>query len=64
VANFDIFRNNAKSIPTSDGQIIRVNMEEIEIGGRKSHLPASRVAGDMALSHVPNAGTNIGTGMK
>ena len=33
MATFDIFRNNAKSIPTSDGQIVRVDMEQIDIGG-------------------------------
>jgi hypothetical protein len=64
MANFDIFRNNAKSIPTSDGQIVRVDMEELEIGGRKSHLPSSSKSESMALSHVPNAGTNVGTGVK
>jgi len=64
MANFDIFRNNAKSIPTSDGQIVRVDMEELEIGGRKSHLPAQSKSESMSLSHVPNAGTNVGTGVK
>jgi hypothetical protein len=64
MANFDIFRNNAKSVPTSDGQIIRVGMEEIEIGGRKSHLPSMDKSGALGLSHVPSAGTNTGTGVK
>jgi len=64
MATFDIFRNNAKSIPTSDGQIVRVDMEQIDIGGRKSHLPAQMKSEGLGLSHVPNAGTNIGTGMK
>jgi hypothetical protein len=64
MANFDIFRNNAKSIPESDGQIVRVNMKEIEIGGRLSHLPAQNKSEALGLSHVPNAGTNVGTGVK
>lgn len=57
----DIFHNTAKSIPTSDEQIIRVDMEHIDIGGRKSHLPAQQSSPAMGLSHVPNAGTSTGT---
>jgi hypothetical protein len=56
----DLFRNPAKSVPTSDEQIVRVNMEEDEIQGRKSHLPAQQKSPAMTVSHVPNAGTNIG----
>jgi hypothetical protein len=56
----NIFQNNAKSIPTSDAQIVRVGMEEIEVGGRKSHLPAQMKSESMGLSHVPNAGSNVG----
>jgi hypothetical protein len=61
MSNFDIFRNTAKSIPTSDGQIVRVSMEEIEIGGRKSHLPSQSKSESLGLSHIPNQGTNVGT---
>jgi hypothetical protein len=57
----DLFHNPAKSIPTSDEQIVRVNMEQIDIGGRKSHLPAQEQSPSMSISHVPNAGTAIGT---
>ncbi len=60
MANMNIFQNNAKSIPESDEQIVRVNMEELEIGGRKSHLPASQKSGSLGLSHVPNAGSTVG----
>jgi hypothetical protein len=60
MSNVNIFQNNAKSIPTSDEQIIRVNMEQIDIGGRKSHLPAQEKSGAMNLSHVPNAGSTTG----
>ena len=38
----NIFQNPTKSIPTSDEQIIRVDMEQIDIGGRKSHLLAQQ----------------------
>ncbi len=57
----DLFHNPVKSVPTSDEQIIRVNMEEIEIGGRKSHLPAQQKSGALGISHVPNSGSNPGT---
>ena len=55
-----IFQNPATKIPMSDEQIVRVNMEELEIGGRKSHLPAMKKASDMTVSHVPNAGSTVG----
>ena len=60
MSNVDIFKNNASSIPTSDSQIVRVDMEQIDIGGRKSHLPSQEKSGDMSLNHVPNAGTAVG----
>lgn len=56
----DLFHNTAKSIPTSDDQIVRVDMEQIDIGGRKSHLP-SQMQNGVTVSHVPNAGSAIGT---
>ena len=52
----DIFSNSTKSIPTSDSQIIRVDMEQQDIGGRKSHLPADMKSDAMSITHVPNAG--------
>ncbi len=61
MSNVNIFQNSAKSIPTSDEQIIRVDMEQIDIGGRKSHLPAQEKSGAMNLSHVPNAGSMTGS---
>jgi hypothetical protein len=56
----NIFQNNAKSIPTSDEQIVRVDMDKSDIGGRKSHLPAQMKSGALGLSHVPNAGSTVG----
>jgi hypothetical protein len=61
MSNFNIFQNNAKSIPTSDAQIVRVNMEEIEIGGRKSHLPGQSKSPELTISHVPNMSATPGT---
>jgi hypothetical protein len=57
----NIFQNPAKAIPTSDEQIIRVDMEQIDIGGRKSHLPAQQKAPGMGISHVPNSGSSPGS---
>ena len=61
MSNVNIFQNNAKSIPESDEQIVRVSMKQIDIGGRTSHLPGQEKSPAMGLSHVPNAGTAIGT---
>ena len=61
MSNVNIFQNSAKSIPTSDEQIVRVSMEDIEIQGRKSALPAQMKSGALTISHVPNSGTSIGT---
>ena len=52
----NIWQNSTRTLPQSDEQIVRVNMEEIEIGGRKSALPAQEKSGVMSLSHVPNVG--------
>ena len=60
MSNVNIFQNNAKSVPTSDEQIIRVNMEQIDIQGRKSHLPPTEKSGALGISHVPNAGSTVG----
>lgn len=54
MSNVNIFQNNTKTIPTSDEQIIRVDMEQIDIGGRKSHLPSQMKSGALTISHVPN----------
>lgn len=60
MSNLNIFQNNAKSIPESDEQIVRVGMDEIQIGGRKSHLPGQEKSPAMTLSHVPNASSMPG----
>lgn len=53
----DIFRDPTKSLPKRDEQIVRVPLDQLDIGGRKSHIPAPRSSGDLAVSHVPNAGS-------
>lgn len=57
----NIFKNDASKIPSSDAQIVRVDMEELQIGGRKSHLPAQNKSEAMTLAHVPNQGGGIGS---
>jgi hypothetical protein len=56
MSSIDIFKNSTKTLPKSDDQIVRVDMEQIDIGGRKSHLPSQEKSGDLTLSHVPNSG--------
>ena len=53
----DIFHDSTKTVPRSDRQIVRVDMEELQIGGRKSHLPAQGMSEDLSIVHVPNAGS-------
>ena len=60
MSNLNVFQNNAKSIPTSDEQIVRVDMEQIDIGGRKSHLPGQAKSEKMTISHVPNSSSMPG----
>ena len=52
----NIFVNPTTKLPTSDSQIIRVDMEEIQIGGRKSHLPAQNKSDVLPISHVGESG--------
>jgi hypothetical protein len=59
MSNLNIFQNQAKSVPTSDEQIVRVAMDEIQIGGRKDHLPAGQKS-VATVSHIPNAGDTVG----
>lgn len=54
----NIFQDPAKTIPKSDEQIVRVDMETQEIGGRKVSLPTEGKSGKMGIMHVPNAGSS------
>jgi len=55
----NLFQDATKAIPMkADAQIVRVDMEEQQIGGRKSHLPKEGPKSpDLSILHVPNAGT-------
>ncbi len=52
----DLFHDSTKSIPTSDSQIVRVNMEEDEIQGQKDHLPGQNKSDILNVQHVPSKG--------
>ena len=53
----NIFQDPTKSVSKSDQQIARVDMEQLDIMGRKSHLPGQSKSSDMTIDHVPNAGS-------
>ena len=53
----NIFQDPTKSVPTkADSQISRVDMEQLDIGGRKSHLPAAQKSDGMNITHVAQSG--------
>ena len=53
----NIFQNTTKSIPkTPDSQTVRVPMDQIDIGGRKDHIPNGAKGGELTISHIPNRG--------
>ena len=56
----DIFKNNPRKVPMGDSQIVRVDMEQLDIGGRKSHLATINQAtnyrpNEASISNEPNA---------
>lgn len=61
MAGINLFQNPSTTLPKSDAQIIRVDMEQSDIAGRKSHLPAAQKADTMSITHVPNAGSAPGS---
>lgn len=48
----NIFQDSTKSVPKQDAQVVRVDMEQLDIGGRKSHLPSEGKSQDMTVTHV------------
>ena len=51
----DIFKTTYGKVPEKSPNIIRVDMEQIDVGGRKSHLPNPEKS-PMSISHVPSNG--------
>lgn len=56
----NIFENSTKQLPESDAQIVRVPLDQLELQGRKDHLPKADKNSDLALSHA-NGMTNPGS---
>lgn len=56
MSKLNIFQDPTKSVPRSDGQIVRVTMEENQIGGRKDNLPAQSKSDVASIVHVPSQG--------
>lgn len=57
----NIFQNSAKTIPMkADDQTVRVDLDQDDIGGRKSHLPSQMKSEKLTISHVPNSGSTTG----
>ena len=54
----NIFKNDTKKLPgrTPSSNIVRTPMDQIDVGGQKSHLPNQHKSEDMSISHVPNKG--------
>lgn len=52
----NIFQDPTKSVPKSDAQIVRVDMEQQGIGGRKSSLPPESRSDKMSITHVGESG--------
>lgn len=48
----DLFKNSTKSIPESDAQIVRVPLDQLDIGGRKAHIPSQDKSSDLGITHV------------
>ena len=53
----NIFQDPTKALPKKDEQIVRIDFEQQDIGGRKSHIPNVGKSSTMAIQHVPNAGS-------
>ena len=53
----NIWQDPTKSLPKNDEQIVRVPLEQMEIGGRTSHIPSPSKSPPMTIQHVPNAGS-------
>ena len=53
----NIWQDSTKSIPRgTDSHIVRVPMDQLDIAGRKDHLPNAVKSNDLSISHVPNKG--------
>ncbi|HEV2225090.1 MAG TPA: hypothetical protein VGR84_19010 [Candidatus Acidoferrales bacterium] len=54
---YSIFQDSTTKLPKKDGQIVKINFEESQIGARKDHVPTPLpTGGSTAIRHVPNEG--------
>ena len=53
----NIFQDPTKALPKKDEQIVRVPLEQMDLGGRTGHLPKNIKSDILGVSHVPNAGS-------
>lgn len=53
----DIFRNDTKTVPKRDSQIVRVDFEKQDLSGKNLSRPTA--SPDLSIQHVPNAGTKV-----
>lgn len=53
----DIFRNETKTVPKRDSQIVRVDFEKQDISGH--NVGRGQRSPDLSIQHVPNAGTRV-----
>ena len=48
----NIFQNGTKKLPHNDEQIVRVDLEENKMGGRKDFIPTAQKSDVMTIKHV------------
>jgi hypothetical protein len=53
----NIFQDPTKTLPKKDDQHIRVPLEQLDLGGRTSHIPSNSKSGAMSIKHITNAGS-------
>lgn len=53
----NIFHDSTTSLPKKDEQIVRVPLDQLDLGGRTSHIPSNIKSDKLAISHTPNHGS-------
>lgn len=52
----NIYHNPTMKVPKEDRQIVRVDMEQDDLVGRKDHLPNQYKSEVLNIQHVPSKG--------
>lgn len=50
----NVFKDSTTKLPKNDPQVVRVDGEQSDIGGRKSNLPSQGRDSTMSIRHIPN----------